>query len=49
MDERLDKHDTVTGIAIQTWTDWNAKRNRNTGIAVQTGTDWNAKKTEIQR
>ena len=44
MDKRRDKHDTNTGTAIQTGTDWNAKRNRNIGTAVQTGADWNAKR-----
>ena len=44
MDKRRDKHDTNTGTALQTGTDWNAKRNRNIGTAVQTGADWNAKR-----
>ena len=44
VDKRRNKHDTNTGTAVQTGTDWNAKRNRNTGIAIQTGTDCNAKR-----
>ena len=49
VDKRRNKHDTNTGTAVQTGTDWNAKRNRNTGIAIQTGTDWNAERKCQQR
>ena len=48
MDERRDEHDTVAGIAIQTGTDWNAKKTEIQELLFGQGRIGMQRETEIQ-